>query len=107
MKLTLIFPIKNQADKLIRNLHEQVLPYYDKSGLTYDIIIVNDHSSERESLKLENAMADLPAHVRLIKNDGAAGKGGAVKKGIETADSDYVLFMDCDLATDLSATEAI
>ena len=44
MKLTLIFPIKNQADKLIRNLHEQVLPYYDKSGLTYDIIIVNDHS---------------------------------------------------------------
>ena len=107
MKLTLIFPIKNQADKLIRNLHEQVLPYYDKSGLTYDIIIVNDHSSEEESLKLENAMADLPAHVHLIKNDGAAGKGGAVKKGIETADSDYVLFMDCDLAADLCATEAI
>ena len=107
MKLTLIFPIKNQADKLIRNLHEQVLPYYDKSGLLYDVIIVNDHSSEEESTKLESAMADMPAHVKLIKNDGNPGKGGAVKKGIETANGDYVLFMDCDLATDLSATEEI
>ena len=107
MKLTLIFPIKNQADKLIRNLHEQVLPYYDKSGLLYDVIIVNDHSSEEESTKLESAMADMPAHVKKKKNDGNPGKGKKKKKGIETANGDYVLFMDCDLATDLSATEEI
>ena len=35
------------------------------------------------------------------------GKGGAVKYGIEHATGDYVLFMDADLSTDISAIEKV
>ncbi|MBP5217057.1 MAG: glycosyltransferase [Bacilli bacterium] len=107
MKISLLFPCKNQAEKLMKNLQEEVLPYFDKLGITYDCIIINDHSNEENDRIFEEKMKEMPLQVRLIKNPREGGKGFAVRAGIEASDADYVLFMDSDLATDLKAMELI
>ena len=102
MKLSIIIPDKNQSNVLLPKLKDAVLPYFDACGLTYDILIVADGSNEEEWAILRKEIPAFPAHVRLLDDDGLKGKGNAVKKGIEYADSDYVLFFDADMATDLS-----
>ncbi len=107
MKLSLLFPCKNQAAKLLKNIKEQVLPYYDALGITYDCIIINDHSDEENDRLFEEGMKKMPLQVKIIKNEREGGKGNAVRAGIEASDGDWMLFMDSDLATDLSAMEKI
>ena len=107
MKISLLFPCKNQAEKLIKNMKEQVLPYFDKLGILYDCIIINDHSDEENEKLFEEGMKEMPLQVRLIKNEREGGKGNAVRAGIEESDADYVLFMDSDLATDLGCMDKI
>lgn len=107
MKLSLIFPVKNQSEKLIKNLEDSGLSYFDSLGITYEAIIVNDHSSAEESKLLAKAAKKMPLQIRLVENTNKPGKGFAVKKGIEEASGTHCLFMDADLATDLSAMKLI
>ncbi|MBE6126911.1 MAG: glycosyltransferase [Erysipelotrichaceae bacterium] len=107
MKLSILIPAKNQSDKLARHLEEKILPYFDKQGITYDVLICTDGGSEEEQWKLEEHALDFPAHVRLLPLENIKGKGHAVKKAILASDSDYVLFMDADLATDLTVFDLI
>ncbi len=102
MKLSIIIPDKNQSNVLLPKLQEVVLPYFDDCGLTYDILIVADGSNEEEWAIMKEAARSFPAHVHLLDDEGLKGKGNAIKKGIEHANSDYVLFFDADMATDLS-----
>lgn len=107
MKLSILIPAKNQSDKLARHLEKKILPYFDKQGITYDVLICTDGGSEEEQWKLEEHALDFPAHVRLLPLENIKGKGHAVKKAILASDSDYVLFMDADLATDLAVFDLI
>jgi dolichyl-phosphate beta-glucosyltransferase len=107
MKLTIILPVRNQTAKLIKNLIGKIIPYFDASGVTYDIIIESDSSDEPNQKTLEEAMKKLPAQVRLLPYESTRGKGYAVKRAILASEGDYVLFMDADLSTDLSAFDAI
>ena len=107
MKLSILIPVKNQAEKLHRNLLQSILPYFDRQGIVYDVLICSDGGKEEEQKKLERLSKDFPAHVRLLPFETTPGKGHAIKKSMLASDSDYVLFMDADLATDLSVFEAI
>jgi|GEM_PF-411377 len=108
MKISVIFPCKNQFDKLIPLLKEKVIPYYDSiKGLTYDVWLINDHSSQEQFDLIQREMPSLPGHVHLCSNESLPGKGFAVKCGVEHADGDYCMFMDADLSTDLSAFDSI
>lgn len=107
MKIDVIFPCRNQGHKLVKNLREQVIPFFDNEGITYDILVVSDHSKPEEEEYLKQELASFPPQVKLYLNDLGPGKGGAVQKGFKEADGDYVLFMDCDLATDLKTFDLI
>ena len=108
MKLSVIIPIKNQTSLLLSNLKEKVLPYFDSlPNLTYDVLIVPNGSSEQEQVGLEEGLKAFPAQVKMLPFAAEGAKGAAVKRGIEYSDSDYVLFFDADLATDLSAFSSI
>lgn len=102
MKVTVVFPTKNQSEKLLRNIREKAIPYFDKCGMTYDAIITASGSTPEEYKVLEEAMPTLPMHFRLLPYDPTPGKGYNVKKGFEAASGDYFLFMDSDMATDLA-----
>lgn len=107
MKLSVIFPVKNQTAKLIENLRKIGLPYYDKLGIPYEFLIVSDGSDEPNQKALELALKDLPDTVKLLPYENKLGKGHNVQKGFLAAQGDYVMFMDADFATDLSTLEKI
>ena len=108
MKLSVIIPIKNQTSLLLDNLQAKIIPYFDSlPNLTYDVLIVPNGSSEAEQAALESGLKSCPAQVKMLPFTKQGAKGRAVKRGIEYSDSDYVLFFDADLATDLSAFSAI
>lgn len=103
MKVSVVLPVKNQTDKLLRNLKDKIIPYFDGCGLVYEILIQSDGSSEEEEAKLEEGLKQMPLQVKHLPFSNKKGKGHAVKEGILASSGDYVLFMDADLATDLSA----
>lgn len=105
MKLSVIFPVKNQSEKLFKNIKEKALPYYSALGIDFEIVIVTDASNEEnQNIALEE-MKGMPENVILAPYDNHPGKGHNVNKGILVSTGDYVLFMDADLATDLKTTE--
>lgn len=101
MKLSIVFPCKDQTAKLVHNLTSVVLKFFDFSSIDYEILIVSDGSDEANQNALVKAVKDLPSKVKLISYQDKKGKGHNVKRGIEEASGDFVLFMDTDLATDL------
>lgn len=107
MKLTIILPVKNQTDKLLKNLRESIIPYFDKQGIVYDVLIESDGSSEEEEKKLVEGLKGFPLQVKKLPFENRKGKGYAVKKAILASEGDYVLFMDADLSTDLHAFDKI
>jgi len=110
MKLSVIFPCKNQSAKLLNNL-PKVIEYFDNvQGLTYDILIQSDHSTDEQNKIMVEGLKKFPPHVKLLplpSESDRAGKGAAVRAGILASQSDYCLFMDCDLATDLHVFDQI
>lgn len=102
MKLSIVIPTYNQSEKLLKNLEEKILPFFDASGVTYSVLIEADHSSPEQVRMLEEGLKGLPAQVKLDEVEDKKGKGWAVKKGILHSEGDYVLFFDADMATDLS-----
>ena len=104
MKISVVIPTYKQSEKTIRNIKEKVLPYFDSTGVTYEVLIEEDHNLPDELSILQEGMKDMPAQVRLDiwKEGEGKGKGAAVRRGILNSDADYVLFFDADLATDLS-----
>ncbi len=107
MKLDIIFPVRNQTAKLLKNIEEKGIPYFDSLGITYDILIVYDNSNEASRKAMEEGIKRFPLQVKLVPFEDIPGKGHNVKKGFLAATGDYVMFMDADFATDLHTLDAI
>ena len=101
MKLSIVIPCYNEAKDIAQNV-ETVKNYLNSKGFDYELILVNDGSKDNTKEVIES----IPGVVALSYEKNR-GKGGAVKYGIENATGDYVLFMDADLSTDISAIDTI
>jgi dolichyl-phosphate beta-glucosyltransferase len=100
--LSIIIPCFNEYDRLYKNLPLLVSFCYNNfagKGIDYEIIFVNDGSTDK-TLKLLKSIKH--THFKIISYDKNMGKGYAVKRGLLASRMDRVLFMDADLATDLS-----
>ena len=101
MKISVLLPIKNQSQMLLDNLKNKVLPYFDKCGFTYEVIICYDGSDQENQNNIIKALPKLPAHVRATPYEERCGKGHNVNKAVLASSGDYCLFMDADMATGL------
>ena len=101
MKLSIVIPCYNEA-KDIANSVEKVKTYLNEKKISHELILVNDGSKDNTKEVIESIIG-----VKALSYDKNRGKGGAVKYGIENATGDYVLFMDADLSTDISAIEKV
>jgi dolichyl-phosphate beta-glucosyltransferase len=65
----------------------------------YEIIVVDDGSAD-DTLRVLAGVRNIP--LKVIANGANRGKGYSVRRGIEAAVKEYVLFCDADLSTPLS-----
>ena len=101
MKFSIIIPCYNEAQDIAKNV-EIVKAYLKEHAIEHELILVNDGSKDNTKEVIES----IP-DVKALSYDVNRGKGGAVKYGIENATGDYILFMDADLSTDISAIEEV
>lgn len=101
MKLSIVIPCYNEAKDIVSNVNK-VKEYLSNKKISNEIILVNDGSKDNT----KEVIQSIP-DVIALSYDNNRGKGGAVKYGIEHATGNYVLFMDADLSTDLSAIDKV
>jgi glycosyltransferase involved in cell wall biosynthesis len=99
-RLSVVIPIKDERDNL-RPLHDRLRQTLDPLGLTYEVILVDDGSTDGSFAVLE----ELAAHdsrlkvVRLRRN---FGQTPALQAGIDWSSGEVLVTMDGDLQNDPS-----
>lgn len=101
MELSVVIPAYNEA-KRIRNTLVRIINYLTYKGVAYEIIIVDDGSSDNTA---EVAKSFKNKKIRILTNKPNMGKGFAVRRGMLSAKKRYVLFSDADLSTPIEEIE--
>src|SRR5258708_5435092 len=93
MKLSIIIPVFNEEKTILEILRRVTRAKI--SGITKEIIVVDDGSTDKTSSKLENSVyAKKIKFIKKIKNEG---KGKAIRDGLANAMGEYLIIQDADL----------
>ncbi|MBP8253022.1 MAG: glycosyltransferase, partial [Herpetosiphon sp.] len=93
--LSLIIPAYNEERRLPQTLLI-VLEFLRTQAWTWELIVVDDGSSDNTVANAEAVIANEP-RARVMRNP-HRGKGYTVRSGMLAAQGQYVLFSDADLA---------
>lgn len=93
--LSLVIPVYNEADGLNRFHYTMLLPQLELLNLHWEIIYVNDGSSDKSQLQLSE-MATQDRRVKVVSLSRNFGKEIAVTAGIFYAHGDALVVMDAD-----------
>jgi dolichyl-phosphate beta-glucosyltransferase len=96
-QLSVVIPGYNEAERLPRSL-EQVLPWLEQSGKTYEVVLVDDGSQDASLEVMRGWEARHPA-IRVVYQKPNRGKGRALAIGVEVTHGDLVLTSDADFST--------
>src|SRR3989344_4754500 len=94
LKLSLIIPAYNE-EKLIGANLSRILSFLNKMPYTWEIVVVDDGSSDATGKIVESLKR---TEVKLVRLDKNQGKGAALKAGFLAAKGDYQIFSDADLS---------
>ena len=94
--LSVIIPLYNEECCLRKNF-ETVKVYLDTLKKDYEIILVNDGSTDSTGSLIEQIIQG-GSQTRVLNSPKNKGKGHAVKTGILSATGQYSVFTDADLA---------
>ena len=92
--VSVIFPAFNEEGN-IRCTVETVIPVLPKVAMKWEIIVVDDGSSDATALVCDELKAQFP-EVEVIRHGQKRGYGAALKSGIMSAKYDLIFFSDSD-----------
>ena len=95
VEFSVIIPIYNE-ELNIPNLVARLRPVVEKTGMSYELLFVNDGSRDR-SLQLVKALAQADPHVRYIDFSRNFGHQVAVSAGIDHCRGNIIAIIDADL----------
>lgn len=99
-KLSIVIPAFNEAPTIhliLDKVREVELP----GGLTREVIVVNDFSTDGTSVVLKAYQSKYPDfEMKCIDHERNLGKGAALHTGIRHADGDFIIIQDADLEYD-------
>ena len=94
-KLSIIIPCFNEEDN-IKNTHQRLTDIISKVSSKYELIFVDDASTDKTPLILKG-LAKKDSHVVIIYFARNFGPYGAFAAGFKYADGDGIVCIDCDL----------
>jgi len=97
--LSLVIPAYNEEKRIGSSL-AQIIAYFQRNGHSYELIVVDDGSTDRTIEIVKEPLAGVQNGRLLCARHG--GKGAAVRKGMLSAEGQYVFFTDADLSTPIT-----
>lgn len=95
--ISVIVPLFNE-EKIIKSHLSGIVDFFNDSGMEYELILVDDGSTDKSYDIIEKFKAD---NIRILRNGKNMGKGHAVKKGFLATNNELILFIDADLSSPL------
>lgn len=95
--LSIVIPAYNEAQRLPTSL-KRVFTWLDEVGANAEVLVVDDGSQDA-TLQVARDLAGAEPRLRVFGLQRNRGKGAAVRRGVEEAQRDWVLFSDADLST--------
>lgn len=99
MDLSIIVPVYNEQDSL-RLLYDAVDKAIAPLHCAWELVLVDDGSTDRSPAVLEELALLDPEHVRVIMLRRNFGQTAAIAAGIDHSDGDVIVLMDADLQND-------
>jgi dolichyl-phosphate beta-glucosyltransferase len=107
MKVSLVIPAYNEEKRLPETL-ARIGEFLRSEGETdWEILVVDDGSTDRTSTAARQAAAGLPAPVDVIVFERNRGKGAAVREGVRRSRGESVLLSDADLSTPIEESRRL
>ncbi|MFZ4796113.1 MAG: dolichyl-phosphate beta-glucosyltransferase [Bacteroidia bacterium] len=105
VELSIIFPAYNEVDRIGKTLH-LFSNYLNKKGIIYELIIVDDGSTDETVNFVKKLQKKIPAIIVIptIKN---YGKGHAVRIGMLQSKGKIRLFSDADGSTPIECIDKV
>lgn len=106
--LSVLIPVYNEQAYL-RRLVDRVVAAKLPEGLSKELIIVDDCSTDRTPEVIESLLNQnyLNVTIKAFKQPQNAGKGAAIRRAIEEMCGDYAIIQDADLEYDPNDYEAV
>ncbi len=101
IEISLVIPAFNE-EKYIAYILSTIVETFNPGNNTYEIIVVNDGSTDQTAEAVLTVIKNSAASIRLINNPRNSGKGYSVKQGILASSGEYIFFTDADLPYDLA-----
>ncbi len=94
--LSVIIPVYNEEEGL-QTLFDRLYPALDALQRSYEIIFINDGSTDRSGALLRQQFEKRPAGTRIVFLNGNYGQHMAIMAGFEQARGDRIVTLDADL----------
>lgn len=96
LQLTILIPLYNE-DESLPELHDWIVKVVTEHHYTYEILFVDDGSTDRSWAVIEQLSLKNPDHVRGIRFGRNYGKTAALQVGFKASRGNIVITMDADL----------
>jgi dolichyl-phosphate beta-glucosyltransferase len=103
--VSVVIPCYNEARNLERGVLDEVYGYLSQQDYGWEVVIVNDESTDRSKRLIEAFIADKPRFALFDIPHG--GKPAAVWAGIQQARGEIVLFTDMDQSTPIGEPDKL
>lgn len=96
MKLSLVVPCYNEGEN-VAPFQQAVISAFEGCGYTYEIVFVDDGSTDATLHNLKKLYEAQACPVKVISFSRNFGKEAALYAGLKNASGDYISFIDADL----------
>jgi len=94
-KISIIMPAHNEGHHIFNNIRE-TQKVFNEAKCDYEIIVVNDGSSDNTSSEAKKASIGF-SNIKVVDRDRNSGKGNALRRGFYHALGDMIVLLDADL----------
>ncbi len=99
IKYSLVIPVYNEEES-INPLAEEIHRVMEDLQVDYEIVFVNDGSTDSSPQKLKELQRQKPDNIRVITLSQRRGQSYALRRGLDEACGDIIITLDADLQND-------